>query len=111
MRKNSDAPPNATWSDDRPWTLPWGRSLGWSEFFADQVVLHEAHLVPCRIAAVHRSRLSAVSPAGAIKLTLPPQTNTGDFAVGDWVLADPQTRLLQRRLARRTVLERRNQGN
>jgi ribosome biogenesis GTPase len=85
-------------------------SLGWSEFFEEQLEVQEAHLVPCRIAAVHRARLSAISQTGAIKLTLLPQSITGDLAVGDWVLADPQTRLLHRRLARRTVLERRNQG-
>ena len=44
---------------------------------------------PRRIAAVHRARLTALSPSGLIKLTLPVHTNTGDFCVGDWVLADP----------------------
>lgn len=86
-------------------------ALGWSGFFEEQLGLQETHLVQCRIAAVHRARLSAISQMGGIKLTLSAQTNTGDFAVGDWVLAHPQTRLLHRRLARRTVLERRNQGD
>jgi ribosome biogenesis GTPase / thiamine phosphate phosphatase len=84
-------------------------TLGWCKFFEEQVELEEAHLVPCRIATVHRARLSAISQTGAVKLTLSPQTSTGDFAVGDWVLAHPQTWLLHRRLARRTVLAR-NQG-
>jgi ribosome biogenesis GTPase len=96
-------------NSDPPCEVPLS-SLGWSEFFEEQLELQEAHLVACRIAAVHRGRLSAISQTGAIKLTLPPQTNTGDFAVGDWALAHPETRLLDRRLARRTVLERRNQG-
>lgn len=43
-------------------------------------------------------------------LTLPVQTNAGDFAVGDWVLVDPHSHLLHRRLIRKTVLERRTQG-
>ena len=42
---------------------------------------------------------------------LPARSNTGDFAVGDWVLADPQAFSMQRRLARKTVLERRTEGN
>lgn len=64
-----------------------------------------------RIATVHRSRLTALSSTGPIKLTLPAQTNTGAFAVGDWVLVDPLTQTLHRRLTRRTVLERRTEGS
>jgi ribosome biogenesis GTPase / thiamine phosphate phosphatase len=86
-------------------------SLGWSEFFEDQLELHGANLAPSRIATVHRARVSATSQTGTAELTLPLPINTGDFAVGDWVLAQPQTRLVHRRLARKTVLERRNQGN
>ncbi len=64
-----------------------------------------------RIATVHRSRLTALSEAGSVELTLPVHTNTGDLAVGDWVLVHPRTRMLQRRLDRRTVLERRVEGS
>ncbi|GJD93445.1 Small ribosomal subunit biogenesis GTPase RsgA [Methylobacterium iners] len=86
-------------------------SLGWSDFFEDQCEPDEADLAPRRIATVHRSRLTALSPAGLVELTLPVHTNTGDFAVGDWVLVDPETQTLNRRLARRTVLERRTEGS
>jgi ribosome biogenesis GTPase / thiamine phosphate phosphatase len=41
---------------------------------------------------------------------LPPHTNTAEFAVGDWVLADPKTHELHRRLTRHTVLERHTEG-
>ena len=64
-----------------------------------------------RIANVHRSRLTAISRSGSIRLVLPVHTNTGDYAVGDWVLADAETLLLQRRLDRKTVLERRTEGS
>lgn len=64
-----------------------------------------------RIANVHRTRMTAISPAGSTKLVLPAHTNTGDFAVGDWVLADPQTFLMHRRLTRRTVLQRQIEGS
>jgi ribosome biogenesis GTPase len=43
-------------------------------------------------------------------LTLPVHTNTGEFCVGDWVLAHPETEVLHRLLKRRTVLERRTEG-
>lgn len=86
-------------------------SLGWSDFFEDQLEPHEAALAPHRIATVHRARLTAISQTGPVELTLPVHSQTGDFAVGDWVLADPQTQLLHRRLDRKTVLERRTEGS
>ncbi|MBX9933740.1 MAG: ribosome small subunit-dependent GTPase A [Methylobacterium sp.] len=86
-------------------------SLGWSDFFEDQCEPNEAALTACRIATVHRSRLTALAPTGLIKLVLPVHTNTGEFAVGDWVLVDPETETLHRRLNRRTVLERRVEGS
>lgn len=86
-------------------------SLGWSDFFADQCRPDEAGLVPQRVATVHRSRMSALSEAGAQKLMLPVHGKTGDYAVGDWVLVEPGTQMLRRRLDRRTVLERRREGS
>jgi ribosome biogenesis GTPase / thiamine phosphate phosphatase len=86
-------------------------SLGWSDFFEDQLESHESGLAPHRVATVHRARLTAISPTGPVELILPVHSQTGDFAVGDWVLADPQTRLLHRRLIRKTVLERRTEGS
>ncbi|WP_287071196.1 ribosome small subunit-dependent GTPase A [Mesorhizobium sp.] len=79
-------------------------SLGWTDFFGDQLGPHEANLVPMRIATVHRDRLTGISQTGQMDLT---HTNTGDYAVGDWVLADPHAHLLHRRLTRKAVLERR----
>lgn len=86
------------------------QSLGWSDFFASQIEPHETGLVPRRIAEVHRARLSAISDGGPVRLALAHKTNTADFAVGDWVLTDPQTHLLVRRLERRTLLQRRTEG-
>ncbi|WP_164778570.1 ribosome small subunit-dependent GTPase A [Mesorhizobium sp. M7A.F.Ca.US.006.01.1.1] len=85
-------------------------SLGWTEFFGDQLEPGDANLVPTRIATVHRDRLTGLSQAGPVDLTLPAQANTGDYAVGDWVLVDGHDHLVQRRLTRKTVLERRTQG-
>ncbi len=63
-----------------------------------------------RIATVHRSHMTAVSEIWPVKLNLPANTPTADFAVGDWVLVDPETRIVLRRLERRTLLQRWTQG-
>jgi ribosome biogenesis GTPase len=91
----------------RPISLP---NLGWSDFFEDQREPEDVAFVPCRIASVHRTRLTAISPSGPIPLTLPVHANTRDYAVGDWVLVDPQTLVPQRRLSRKTTLERHTEG-
>ena len=84
--------------------------LGWSEFFADQVQPSEADLIPRRIASVHRARIEAIDITGPVGLGFPSNTSTGDYAVGDWVLADALTDLLIRRLDRKSVLQRRPEG-
>ena len=81
--------------------------LGWSAFFSGQLGPDDAALAPMRVATVHRSRLGAISEMEAVRLKLKAHTNTGEFAVGDWVMVEPTSLLLERRLDRRTVLERR----
>jgi ribosome biogenesis GTPase len=85
--------------------------LGWSDFFADQIAADEKQFIPARIATIHRARLTAICAEGSVELTLAHLARTGDFTVGDWVLADPESLLLHRRLARRTALERRIEGS
>jgi len=94
-------------SNPPPSSLP---ALGWSTFHDDQLAPDEVALDRMRIATVHRSRLTAESESGPEKLRLPAQTNTTDFAVGDWVLVAPETRTLVRRLERQTLLRRRTEG-
>ncbi|HEY0274459.1 MAG TPA: ribosome small subunit-dependent GTPase A [Paenirhodobacter sp.] len=94
-------------SDQQPMSLA---ALGWSEFFGAQVQPAEAGLDPMRIATVHRARMSAESTFGPIRLMLPLQANTADYAVGDWVLVEPDTRMLIRRLDRVSLLQRRTEG-
>ncbi|WP_375450396.1 ribosome small subunit-dependent GTPase A [uncultured Devosia sp.] len=84
--------------------------LGWSAFFADQIGPKDMALVPHRVANVHRARMTGLSPTGTMALVLPAHANTGDYAVGDWVLVHPHSDLLARRLERRTVLQRRGEG-
>ena len=85
-------------------------NLGWSDFFEAQLRPEDLAFEPCRIASVHRTRLTAISQTGPIPLALAVHANTGDFAVGDWVFVDPETHVLQRRLNRKTVLERHVEG-
>ncbi|WP_229583345.1 ribosome small subunit-dependent GTPase A [Paracoccus sp. S-4012] len=63
-----------------------------------------------RIATVHRTRVTAESVAGPARLKLPVHANTADYAVGDWVLVEADTRMLARRLDRKTLLQRRTEG-
>jgi len=85
-------------------------SLGWSPYFEDQITPDEVGHARLRIATVHRSRMSAQGPDGPVKLKLAPRTNTSDFAVGDWVLAEADTRHLVRRLERQSLLQRQTVG-
>lgn len=84
--------------------------LGWSRFFEGQLEPAEADLARMRISSVHRSRLTAISQSGQVRLTLPATANPADFAVGDWVLVEPDSRVLLRRLGRSTLLQRRTEG-
>lgn len=104
-RRHADQVTNA--ADITPAALA---SLGWSPFFADQAGPDDAGLVPARIALVHRSRLAAETGGGQVRLGLSANVNTADFAVGDWVLIEPDTQRLMRRLDRRTLLQRRTEG-
>jgi ribosome biogenesis GTPase len=82
-------------------------ALGWSSFFGDQVSAGEAGLVPVRIANIHRARMSGYSANGPIELALPANGASSDYAVGDFVLAEPGDFLVRRRLARTSLLARR----
>jgi ribosome biogenesis GTPase len=84
--------------------------LGWSRFFDEQLGADELALTPARIDAVHRARLTGLTTAGQIEIELPARTDTAQFAVGDWVLAEPLTGQLVRRLERKALLQRRGEG-
>ncbi|MCE8547827.1 ribosome small subunit-dependent GTPase A [Ruegeria pomeroyi] len=86
-------------------TLP---DLGWSSFFAAQTAAHSG-CAPYRLTAIHRSTLTGLSPESDCTLTTPPDQPTSAFAVGDWVLADPEHRV-RHLLDRRSLLKRRAAG-
>lgn len=81
--------------------------LGWSSHFAAQHAA-DPSCQPFRIAAVHRDRLIGLSPDGESPL-LSPDNPTGNYAVGDWVLADDNNRV-RHLLERRSLLQRRAAG-
>lgn len=80
--------------------------MGWQDFFEDQLSADEMALSPLRVDGVHRTRLTALADTGQIELELPANTDTAEYAVGDWVLADPHTGRLLRRLDRKALLQR-----
>lgn len=81
--------------------------LGWSSHFAAQHAAYSS-CTPFRVTAVHRDRLIGVNADGETPL-LTPGRPTGEFAVGDWVLTDPENRV-QHVLERRSLLKRRAAG-
>ncbi|WP_411838175.1 ribosome small subunit-dependent GTPase A [Paracoccus sp. ME4] len=84
--------------------------LGWQPFFADQCGADDAGLAPMRVASVHRTRLMAETGSGQVRLDLPLNGTTADYAVGDWVLVHPDTRVVARGLERLSLLRRRTEG-
>lgn len=80
--------------------------LGWSPFFETQQDA-DGELTAYRISAVHRDKLTGLSPDGEIQLL--PDRLTGEFAVGDWVLANEAHQVCER-LERQTELSRRAAG-
>jgi ribosome biogenesis GTPase / thiamine phosphate phosphatase len=94
-------------SDHDLWSLA---ALGWSAFFDDQLDPVEESLARMRVATVHRARVTAESQSGPVKLNLPNQANTADYAVGDWILVESASRTPVRRLERKTTLQRRTEG-
>lgn len=91
-------------------TSPLLRGLGWSPFFAEQVTAADVGLVAVRIATVHRSRMTAETGTGQVRIDPGAPETTTDFAVGDWVLMASGGHTALRRLNRRTLLQRRTEG-
>lgn len=81
--------------------------LGWSAFYNAQLDIDEiTTATPARVSAVHRTQVATLTEGGAIDLTLDPGMSSGEIAVGDWVLCDPQAARMTRRLDRLSTLQR-----
>lgn len=85
-------------------------ALGWTPALQAQLVPEDASLEPMRVSAVHRSKMTAFSVGGQAKVSPPAGMTTADFAVGDWVLTDPQNRQISRLLDRHSLLQRQTVG-
>jgi ribosome biogenesis GTPase len=82
--------------------------LGWTAQFQTQADDLDPSLTPYRLTSVTRTTLHALGTAGPTRLSLPPETSTGEFAVGDWVLADEF--IARHRLEPFSLLQRRASG-
>lgn len=85
-------------------------ALGWTPALQNQLGPDDAVLEPMRVSSVHRSKITAFSVGGRAKLSLPAGMTTASFAVGDWVLADPQSHQISRLLDRHSLLQRKTAG-
>ncbi len=83
--------------------------LGWSSHFAGQLADYPDDAQAYRISEVHRAHLIGLSEDGITHLTSP-NLSTGDIAVGDWVVTDPELRVLGV-LERKTLIQRRAAGH
>ncbi len=86
-------------------TYPTLTDLGWSDHFRAQIDVEDEPFV-ARISSVARSRLGALTPSGTIKLLPPHGTQTGAYAIGDWVLTNPDGTHVEKLLDRKTCLVR-----
>ncbi len=85
--------------------------LGWSADFLRQLDLDEVgHCPPCRVAAVHRTRVDLIGESGALSLPLPSGLAAGEVAVGDWLVLTPEGDAIHRLLDRRSHLSRKAPG-
>lgn len=81
--------------------------LGWSQSFLAQLALDDFDtLTPARVAQVHRDRVTALSENGPHDLRLPDDLETGEVAVGDWLMADLDSGAATHVLDRKTLLAR-----
>lgn len=84
--------------------------FGWNSFFEDQLTDAETELTPLRVDGVHRGRMTGLFGSQQFEIDLPARADIAEYAVGDWVLVDPRTMLLHRRLDRKTLLQRVGEG-
>lgn len=88
--------------------------LGWSAHFLQQLSIEEVEkLIPMRISGVSRSRATGLSDMDDDRpqlLIFPPDLSAGELAIGDWVLVEPDTLRIARKLEPRSTLSRRAAG-
>lgn len=85
--------------------------LGWTGRHISQLTEDDAAATPARVNKVSRTRITAFSADGPLRLITQGEKSTGDYVTGDWVLADAEAGLVLRRLDRDTLLTRRAAGS
>ncbi|MBY4893736.1 ribosome small subunit-dependent GTPase A [Rhodobacteraceae bacterium N5(2021)] len=85
--------------------------LGWTQRHIAQLTDEDAGATPARVNKVSRTRITALSGDGLLRLVTQGDESTGAYVTGDWVLADAQAGLVLRRLERDTLLTRRAAGS
>lgn len=83
-------------------------ALGWTPDFIAQISHDEVTTIPARVTGVHRTRLETLTADGPRDLIPASDLNTGDIAVGDWLLTRGEVAL--RVLTRRSLLQRKAAG-
>ena len=87
--------------------VPLLKSLGWQNFFAQQISIEEmAATPPVRVTEVHRSGLRVLGDG--IDMMVPPRA---DATVGDWLLLDRELPSASRVLERKSLIKRRAAGH
>lgn len=92
-------------------TIPTLADLGWTNRHIAQLTDEDAGAVPARVNKVSRTRITAFSAQGPLRLVTQGEESTGDYVTGDWVLADADQGIMLRRLERDTLLTRRAAGS
>lgn len=84
-------------------------NLGWRPFFQAQVGA-DSELVPARVVQVNRGRIDVLGDGGQKSIALSSKAAEFGITVGDWVLLDPDTNAVRKRLERQSVFQRRAAG-
>jgi ribosome biogenesis GTPase len=85
--------------------------LGWRPFFQSQLAAEtDDELLPARVAAVHRDRLEVLTAPGQTRSLTAGVADTGELAVGDWLLLDADGQRVLRVLDRIGAFKRRSAG-
>ncbi|MBU2880532.1 ribosome small subunit-dependent GTPase A [Psychrosphaera sp. B3R10] len=86
------------------------QQLGWRPFFQQQINLDEYDTcLFCRVVEQHRSKIVVESDQGQFDIR--PSNNADPICVGDWLLINKTTKIIERSLERQSVFQRKSPGS
>lgn len=92
-------------------TTPALHTLGWNEFFEDQVSAFDRDaIVLARVSAHHSSQVELLGEDGEFRLPVQSADADGRVAVGDWLVLNASGERTVKRLERQTLLSRKAAG-